>query len=120
MVTPRTDNVNQMRSGGNHFRLLAASCVALAVLLSACSASAAPSTTTGSAVLDAATTSTVGPATAFAPVAAAVNGSTDVYHCFLVDPHLTSNRELVASTFLPGARKEVHHAIYFLIPGLLT
>ncbi len=106
-----------MRSRGNHFRLRAASCVLLAATLSACSSSAVPSTTTGSAVLDAATTtSTFGPATAFDPVATAANGSTDVYHCFLVDPHLTSNRELVASTFLPGARKEVHHAIYFLIP----
>jgi hypothetical protein len=104
-----------MKPGGNHFRLIGALGGALAVILSACSSSAAPSTTTGSAVLDAATTSTFGPATAFNPLSAA-NGSTDVYHCFLVDPHLDSNRELVASTFLPGAPKEVHHAIYFLIP----
>ena len=52
----------------------------------------------------------------FSPATAAVNGSTDVYHCFLVDPHLTTDRELVSSEFLPEARKEVHHAIYFLIP----
>lgn len=78
-----------------------------------CSSSAIPApapsqtrTTTGTYGLDA----------AFHPASAAVNGSTDVYHCSLIDPHLTSDRILVASQFLPGARAEVHHAIYFLIP----
>jgi hypothetical protein len=61
-------------------------------------------------------TDTFGPTTSFSPASAAVDGSTDVYHCFLIDPHLTSDRELVSSEFLPGARNEVHHAIYFLIP----
>ena len=105
-----------MRSGGNRFRLLAATGVVLAATLAACSSSATPSTTTGSATLDSATTSTFGPAKVFSPAGAAVNGSTDVYHCFLVDPHLTTDRQLVSSEFIPEARKEVHHAIYFLIP----
>ena len=105
-----------MRSGGNRFRLAAAVCVVLAATLTACSSSAAPAPTTGTATLDAATTATFGAAGPFSPATAAVNGSTDVYHCFLVDPHLTTNRELVSSEFLPEARKEVHHAIYFLIP----
>jgi len=105
-----------MRSGGKRFRLLAATGVVLAATLAACSSSATPSTTTGSATFDSAATSTFGPAKAFSPAAAAVNGSTDVYHCFLVDPHLTTDRQLVSSEFIPEARKEVHHAIYFLIP----
>jgi hypothetical protein len=96
-------------------RLIAA-CVVLAAVLAACSSSAAPAPTTGSATLDAATSATSGAAGSFSPASAAVNGSTDVYHCFLVDPHLTTDRELVSSEFLPQARKEVHHAIYFLIP----
>ncbi len=104
-----------MGSRGNRIRLIAA-CVVLAVVLAACSSSAAPAPTTGSATLDAATSATFGAAGSFSPASAAVNGSTDVYHCFLVDPHLTTDRELVSSEFLPQARKEVHHAIYFLIP----
>ena len=88
-------------------------CVALAAVLSACSSG---STTKGSATLTSSVTDTFGPSGSFSPAAAAVNGSTDVYHCFLVDPHLTTDRMLVSSEFLAGARKEVHHAIYFLIP----
>src|SRR5665213_2760022 len=84
-------SVSDMKSGGNHFRLLAAACVVLATTLTACSSGATPSTTTGPATLDAAVTSTFGPATPFSPASAAVNGSTDVYHCFLVDPHLTTD-----------------------------
>ena len=106
-----------MTSGGNRFRLLAATCVVLAATLTACSSSSTASTTTGAkATLDSSVTSTFGPATPFSPTSAAVNGSTDVYHCFLVDPRLASDRQLVSSEFLPGAPKEVHHAIYFLIP----
>ncbi len=104
-----------MGSRGYRPRLVAA-CVVLAAVLAACSSSAAPAPTTGSATLDAATSATFGAAGPFSPASAAVNGSTDVYHCVLVDPHLTTDRELVSSEFLPQARKEVHHAIYFLIP----
>ena len=106
-----------MTPRGNRVRLLAAVGVVLAATLTACSSgTAAGPTTTGSATLASAVTDTFGPATAFSPAAAAVNGSTDVYHCTLLDPHLTSDRELVSSQFLPGSTKEVHHAIYFLIP----
>ena len=106
-----------MTHRGNRVAVLAATCVALAALLSACSSgSTATGTAHEPATLTSSVTDTFGPTTPFSPAAAAVNGSTDVYHCFLVDPHLTSDRELVSSEFLPGAAKEVHHAIYFLIP----
>jgi len=64
----------------------------------------------------AAVTKTYGLSTAFNPKSAAVNGSTDVYHCSLINPHLSSDRVLVSSEFLPSQAKELHHAIYFLIP----
>jgi hypothetical protein len=48
-----------------------------------------------------------------------VNGATDDYHCTLVDPHLTSNRYIVASHFFPNSI-EVHHAILFMIPPNLA
>jgi hypothetical protein len=105
-----------MTPRGNRVRLFAIVGVVLAATLTACSSGSTATSTTGRATLDSSVTDTVGPAGAFSPAAAAVNGSTDVYHCFLVDPHLTSDRELVSSEFLPGAPKEVHHAIYFLIP----
>ena len=91
--------------------------LAAGLLLAACSSggSASPATTgAGSSVTS--TTATFGLEAAFTPGSAAVNGSTDVYHCSLIDPHLTTDRVLVASQFLPGATAEVHHAIYFLIP----
>jgi hypothetical protein len=48
-------------------------------------------------------------------------GGTDDYHCTLLDPHLTSNMEIVGSQFLSGSQNntrsnEVHHAILFLVP----
>jgi len=97
--------------------MLVAVGVVLAATLTACSSgSTATPTTRGSATLASAVTDTFGPSAAFSPGSAAVGGSTDVYHCFLLDPRLASDRELVSSQFLPGATKEVHHAIYFLIP----
>ena len=60
-------------------------------------------------------TTTYRPATSFDPKRAAVNGSTDVYHCTLVDPHLSTERYLTSSQLLVDKAREVHHAIYFLI-----
>jgi hypothetical protein len=106
-----------MTNRGRRVRPVVALCIVLAAALSACSTgSTAGTTTTGSAALTSSVTDTFGASAPFSPATAATNGSTDVYHCFLVDPHLTTDRILVASTFLPEARKEVHHAIYFLIP----
>ena len=41
-----------------------------------------------------------------------VNGSTDDYHCTLVDPHLRQNSYIVGSHLIPKS-PEVHHAITF-------
>ncbi len=46
-------------------------------------------------------------------------GSTDDYHCILLNPHVTANSYVVASEFHPGSGPssvEVHHAILFLVP----
>src|SRR5579884_3279486 len=42
-------------------------------------------------------------------------GGTDIYHCTLLDPHLTTDSMVVASHFFPES-PEVHHAILFLVP----
>jgi len=107
-----------MTSRGNRVRLSVAACVVLsAATLAACSSGSAADPSTGArATPTSAVTETFGPPAFFSPATAAVNGSTDVYHCSLIDPHLTTDRELVSSQFLPGATREVHHAIYFLIP----
>jgi hypothetical protein len=41
-----------------------------------------------------------------------VNGSTDDYHCTLVDPHLRQNSYIIGSHLYPNS-PEVHHAITF-------
>jgi len=46
-------------------------------------------------------------------------GSTDDYHCILLNPHVTKNSYIVSSEFYPGSGPssvEVHHAILFLVP----
>ncbi|MGH9298898.1 MAG: monooxygenase [Acidimicrobiales bacterium] len=55
---------------------------------------------------------------AYRPVAP-TTGGTDVYHCTLVDPHVTSNSMIVASHFFPNS-PEVHHAILFLVPPAMA
>jgi hypothetical protein len=110
------DSVSVMKYRGSRLRLVGAACVVLAATFAVVPTAAATHSTTPSG----SSSETFGPTSTFAPKTAAVGGSTDVYHCFLIDPHLSSNRELVSSEFLPGARKEVHHAIYFLIPPSLT
>ena len=50
--------------------------------------------------------------TAHAYTPQSVDGSTDDYHCTLVDPHLRQNSYIVGTHFLPNS-PEVHHAIMF-------
>lgn len=45
----------------------------------------------------------------------APKGSTDDYHCTLVNPHLTANSYIVGTHFYPNS-DEVHHAILFEVP----
>jgi len=40
----------------------------------------------------------------------------DDYHCFLINPKLTTDQDLVAYEFVPDQRHEVHHALIFSAP----
>ena len=50
---------------------------------------------------------------AYQPRAAA--GTTDDYHCTLVNPHVTRNSYIISSQFIPGSAED-HHAALFLVP----
>jgi len=88
--------------------------VSLVLLAAACS-STGSSSTTSSASTDGSVTATYRAAKPFNPKTAAVNGSTDVYHCTLFDPKLSEDRLITDSSLLVDQTKEVHHAIYFLV-----
>lgn len=53
------------------------------------------------------------PAKAYQPRAQA--GTTDDYHCALMDPHITRNSFITSSQFYPGSNED-HHAALFLVP----
>jgi hypothetical protein len=46
-------------------------------------------------------------------------GTTDDYHCTLVDPHIKKNSYIISSQFIPGS-DEVHHAALYLVPPSLA
>jgi len=46
-----------------------------------------------------------------------VNGSTDDYRCFLLDPKLTRDELVTSAQIVPGAASLVHHVILYRIPG---
>jgi len=46
-----------------------------------------------------------------------VNGSTDDYRCFLVDPQLTRDELVTSAQVVPGATSLVHHVILYRIPA---
>jgi hypothetical protein len=50
---------------------------------------------------------------AYKPVAAP--GTTDDYHCTLVNPHVARNSYIISSQFIPGSTED-HHAALFLVP----
>jgi hypothetical protein len=54
---------------------------------------------------------------AYKPVAAP--GTTDDYHCTLVNPHVRHDEYIVSSRFVAGS-DEVHHAALFLLPPSLA
>jgi len=86
---------------------------AVGIVLIQPSAQAAPERIDGQPV----TTLTLTMPHAYTPVF--TNGSTDDYHCILLNPHVTKNSYVVASQFHPGSGPssvEVHHAILFLVP----
>lgn len=45
----------------------------------------------------------------------AAPGTTDDYHCTLVNPHVTRNSYIISSEFVPGSAED-HHAALFLVP----
>jgi hypothetical protein len=45
----------------------------------------------------------------------AAPGTTDDYHCTLVNPHVARNSYIISSRFIAGS-SEVHHAALFLVP----
>jgi hypothetical protein len=45
----------------------------------------------------------------------AAPGTTDDYHCTLLNPHLTQNSYIISSEFVPGSHED-HHAALFLVP----
>ena len=49
----------------------------------------------------------------------AAPGTTDDYHCTLLNPHLTKNSYVVSSQFFPGSPED-HHAGLFLLPPSLV
>jgi len=49
----------------------------------------------------------------------AAPGSTDDYHCTLLNPRITKNSYIISSQFVPGS-KEDHHAALFLVPPSLA
>jgi hypothetical protein len=46
-------------------------------------------------------------------------GTTDDYHCTLVNPHIKKNSYIISSQFVPGS-DEVHHAALYLVPPTLA
>jgi hypothetical protein len=73
--------------------------------------------TSGSASASPVTTIDLTMAHAYTPRAAP--GSTDDYHCTLVDPHIRKNSYIISSQFVPGST-EVHHAALYLVPPSLA
>jgi hypothetical protein len=49
----------------------------------------------------------------------AAPGTTDDYHCTLVNPHLARSSYIIASQFVPGSSED-HHAALFLVPPSLA
>jgi Copper type II ascorbate-dependent monooxygenase, C-terminal domain len=49
----------------------------------------------------------------------AAPGTTDDYHCTLLNPHVTQNSAVVSSQFSPGSLED-HHAILSLVPPSLA
>ncbi len=59
------------------------------------------------------TTISLSMAHAYQPRAAP--GTTDDYHCTLVNPHVARNSYIISSQFVPGSAED-HHAALFLVP----
>jgi hypothetical protein len=89
--------------------VLAVVLVAIAAVLVSRAVGASDASGSGPSV----TTVSLSMAHAYQPVAAA--GTTDDYHCTLVNPHLTRDSYIISSQFVPGSAED-HHAALFLVP----
>jgi hypothetical protein len=49
----------------------------------------------------------------------AARGTTDDYHCTLLNPHVTRDSYVISSQFFPGSVED-HHAILYLVPPSLA
>jgi len=89
--------------------LLAVVVLAAAAVLISRAVGASDASSSGPTV----TTISLTMAHAYKPVAAP--GTTDDYHCTLVNPHLARNSYIISSQFVPGSAED-HHAALFLVP----
>ena len=78
---------------------------------------AGPSVSAASPSTPAITTVALTMPSAYAPHAKV--GSTDDYHCTLMDPKVAHDAFVISSQFIPSSR-EVHHAALFLVPPSLA
>jgi len=101
-----------MLTGVRGPRLVIVLCVAV---LAVATLSAVNSATAASA--EPITTITLKMATAYKPHAPP--GSTDDYHCTLVNPHVKRNSYVISSQFFPGSGED-HHAVLALVPPSLA
>jgi hypothetical protein len=58
--------------------------------------------------------------TAHAYKPSAAPGTTDDYHCTLVNPHVAENSYITSSQFVPGSAEDHHAALFLLPPSLAT
>ena len=89
--------------------------LALGLLAAGLLPSIASAAASGAAPAITPTVSTISLPQAYDPSKGIVAGSTDNYHCSLLDPHLTTDSYLLSSELLPDKVKEVHHAILFMV-----
>jgi hypothetical protein len=92
---------------------LRVSLAALALALLTPSLLASPAALAASRSVQPVTTISMSMAHAYKPQASP--GTTDDYHCTLVNPHVTRNAYIVSSEFVPGSTED-HHAALFLLP----
>jgi hypothetical protein len=91
--------------------------VAASVAASVAGSGSAGASSSGSGSTPSVRTVTLSAPHAYTPHASP--GSTDDYHCTLVNPHLTTNSYIISSQFVPGSDED-HHAALFLVPPSLA
>ena len=93
--------------------MLAGAVLVATTLFAVDAATAAPATPAGSAHV-----STIWLKMAHAYTPDPAEGTTDDYHCTLLDPHVTTNSYVISSQFFPGSHEDHHAALYLVPPSL--